>query len=302
MHDLETDGGGLSGSGAGSGPGSGAGMLRSRMRPRSPAGRVPYWAIAILALQLTGGAVAIATGAGTDMDVANAWCSPSAIRWLGCDQLGRDLFFRLLAAAPVSIALALAAVGGGTTAGGLIGLAAGLSKGWSAEVLAGAIDALCAFPRLLLALLASSFAGGLLIGAETAATILALGGMVVPGMAMVARLEARDALGRSYVRSSISLGAGNWHLMTNHVGPAVTASLVTRAVSSVSGVIAAEAALGFVGMGLPDDIPGWGSIMRHGLAAADSWPVASIAASVMLTATVASLSALADTLLGRRLR
>src|SRR5215469_180673 len=180
------------------------------------------------------------------IDLGRALAPPSRTHPLGCDALGRDLLARILWGARISIGIAAAVVGVSLLVGSLIGGAAALAGGLTDELLMRAVDVLLAFPGILLA--------------------IALAAMGWTGYARLVRGEILSLRERDYVQAARGLGASPGRLLLLHLMPAVAAPVAVQASFGVSGIIIAEAALSFLGLGIPPPQPTWGGMLDEGRA------------------------------------
>ncbi len=187
---------------------------------------------------------------------------------LGGDSLGRDLWARLLYGARSSLLVAMAAVLGALLIGGLVGGVAGLSGGWVDELLMRLSDFVLVLPAMyvVLALRASLP----IVLPATAVFALIAGVLAAVGWPMVARgVRAIVAVERSreYAHAAVAAGAGRWRLLVRHLLPAAWGFLATQATLLLSAFILAEATLSYVGMGFPDPMPSWGTMLQESASA-----------------------------------
>ncbi|AKS31566.1 ABC transporter permease [Mycolicibacterium goodii] len=200
---------------------------------------------------------------------------------LGTDNLGRDVLSRLIYGARISlfVGLAVALISG--TIGALVGIVAGYRGGWADRVLMRLADVQLAFPAILLALAVVAFLGnGLWV------VIIVLGVTNWVSYARVARSSVLSLRERDYVLEARAIGVGSATIMRRHLLPNVLASLITIAALNVASAIVVESALSFLGLGVPADIPTWGSMLADGqLYLGTSWWIAVFPGlALMLTA------------------
>jgi len=184
--------------------------------------------------------------------------SPSASHWMGTDELGRDIFSRVLYGARVSLLVSLCVVLGCGTIGLSIGLLAGYSGGaFDRVVNLLLINAFLSFPGVLLAIAFAAF-----FGPGIGKVILAL---VVTGWAGYARLARAQVLKvkeAEYVLAARSLGASPLRLMLRHLLPNILQPVLVHATIGMAGAILAEATLSFLGLGVLAPIPSWGAMLN----------------------------------------
>ncbi|WP_159998939.1 ABC transporter permease [Roseomonas sp. 18066] len=182
--------------------------------------------------------------------------APSALHWLGTDEVGRDVVSRLMAGAGTSCLVALLTVTLAVLLGGAIGLVAGFARGWADRLLMLVNDALLAFPGILLAL-------GLLavLGASQWGIIAALGLAYAPTVARIVRGSVLSIREREFVEASRAIGNSELYTLWRHVLPGTASPLIVLATSMFGWAILAESALSFLGLGVPPPAPTWGNML-----------------------------------------
>jgi peptide/nickel transport system permease protein len=193
------------------------------------------------------------------IDVANRLAGPSAEHLMGTDQLGRDLFTRLLFGARIALVVALPATLIAALIGSLFGLIAGYIGGATDHAILLFFDVIRSFPSLLLAIAIIALTGPSLF---MLVTIIAL--TSVPSYGRLIRAQTIKARKEEYVTASRALGASSPRVMTLHLLPNVIAPLFIQAAMDIPVVITFEAGLSFLGLGVPPPTPSWGTILREG--------------------------------------
>jgi peptide/nickel transport system permease protein len=215
---------------------------------------------------------------------AHKLLGPSAAHWFGTNQLGRDLYARVVYGTASSVTSALIAVSIGVFAGGLIGLLAGFLGGWVDIVLARLVDVLLAIPSLLLAVIIVTS-----LGFSTKNVAIATGLSVVAVFARVMRAEVIKTRQAIFVEAAFLLGGSQWHILLRHVLPNASRSVLTLAVLQFGLSILVIASLAFLGYGDPPPASDWGlliSIGRNYL----KWPWLVYAPAFVTIATVLSVN------------
>jgi peptide/nickel transport system permease protein len=198
--------------------------------------------------------------------------NPSWQHWLGTDTIGRDTLSRIMIGSRTSLVIGLGAVTLAAVAGMGLGLVAGYFGGWIYAVIMRFIDALMAFPMILLALMMVALMGSSIIN-----VIIAL---AVGGLAGYARLMAAQVLSikeNDYVLAAHSLGASNLRTMFRHVFPNTIPALIVLVTMALGGTILAEAGLSFLGLGIQEPTAAWGGMVNTGRQYLLNYPILSIA-------------------------
>lgn len=183
---------------------------------------------------------------------------PGGEYWFGTDFLGRDVFARVLWGARVSLVVGLAVAVCAVVLGLVIGLLAGYVRALDQPVMR-AMDGLMAIPGILLAIALVSVSGATLVTVIVA--------IVVPEIPRVVRLVRSVVLSvreEPYVEAAIAVGTPVPLILTRHVLPNTVAPLIVQATYICGSAMLTEAILGFLGAGIPPEIPSWGNIMSEG--------------------------------------
>ena len=181
---------------------------------------------------------------------------PGNAFWFGTDDFGRDVFSRVVYGARISLQIGLAAVLLGTSVGALVGLGSGYVGGRTDLVIQRVMDAMMAFPTLVLALAVVAA-----LGASLPNVVLAVALTLIPVANRVVRSVALSVRETDYVTAARGLGGSAWRVLFVHVLPNCFAPYVVIATANLGTAILAEAALGFLGLGVPPPTPAWGSML-----------------------------------------
>ncbi|MBI3977201.1 MAG: ABC transporter permease [Chloroflexi bacterium] len=200
--------------------------------------------------------------------------------WLGTDVNGNDILTDLMYGARLSLAIASATVALGASIGVVTGLVAGFYGRFIDEILMRLVDVILAFPILLLAILVL-----FLLGRGVVNVILVLSFVGWIPFARLVRGEVLSTREKDYVVAARAIGAGNARIMFRHILPNVVAPAVVLATFAVPQVIIIEAALSFLGLGVPITVPSWGAMLASGrdLLAIAPWVATFPGLAIMLT-------------------
>ena len=188
---------------------------------------------------------------------------PSALHFLGTDQLGRDLLSRIIFGTRITLIVSITAV----LVGDLIGFVWGIASGYLGQrfdlISQRVVDVLMSFPGLILALLLL-----VVLGAGLVTVIIAISVTRIPSATRITRAVVLSIKQTSYVEAAKMIGASHVRIMARHVAPQVVAPILVVATLHLGGAIFAESALSFLGMGIPPPAPSWGNMLGGVLAAA----------------------------------
>ncbi|MEW2482838.1 ABC transporter permease [Mycobacterium sp. NPDC049093] len=191
-----------------------------------------------------------------DIDVPSALQGPGTAHWFGTDELGRDVFSRVLVAIAASLRVAVVSVTLAAVIGVLIGVLAGYRGGWIDTVVMRIVDVMFAFPVLLLALAIVA-----VLGPGITTTMLAIGIVYIPIFARVARASALGVRVEPFVAVSRSMGTGDGYILIRHILPNIAGPLIVQLSLSLAFAILAEAALSFLGLGIQPPQPSLGRMI-----------------------------------------
>jgi peptide/nickel transport system permease protein len=186
---------------------------------------------------------------------------PTGLHWFGLDELGRDIFSRILSGARVSLMVGLIVVGVSATVGIVLGSIAGYFGGRVDEGISRVIDVLLAFPGLLLAIALVA-----VLGPSLTNVILALALIGWVGYARLVRGQVLRAREFEFVQAARALGASTPRILVRHIVPSVLPAVTVQATLGMAGAILAEASLSFLGLGVQPPTPSWGTMLSYGKA------------------------------------
>jgi len=191
-----------------------------------------------------------------DVNVPDALQGPSGAHWFGTDELGRDVFSRVLVATQASLRVAVISVTFAVIVGVTIGVVSGYRGGWLDTIFMRVVDVMFAFPVLLLALAVVA-----ILGPGVTTTILAIGIVYTPIFARVARASTLSVRVEPYVSVSRSIGTGHLYILGRHIVPNIAGPLVVQTSLSLAFAILSEAALSFLGLGIQPPQPSLGRMI-----------------------------------------
>ena len=186
---------------------------------------------------------------------------PTGLHWFGLDELGRDIFARILSGARISLLVGLVVVGVSSTVGIFMGSIAGYFGGRIDEMISRVMDILLAFPGLLLAIAMVA-----VLGPSLTNVILALSLIGWVGYARLVRAQVLRAREFEFVQAARALGATTPRILGRHIIPTALPAVTVQATLGMGGAILAEAALSFLGLGVQPPTPSWGTMLSYGKA------------------------------------
>jgi ABC-type dipeptide/oligopeptide/nickel transport system permease subunit len=214
---------------------------------------------------------------------------PSSAHWLGTDDIGRDILTRIMYGARISMAAAFMIVGFALLASVPIGLTAGYFGGRVDSLLMRIMDAMFAFPPLVLALTVAALLGRSLLNESIAIAIV-----FVPGFVRLLRGQVLAVREEQFIEASRSLGAGPWRMLRRHIFPNVASPLIVQVALALGYALLAEAGLSFLGLGVQPPSASWGSMLSEAyqFIFTDSWPL--IVPGVAIALTVLAFNLVGD--------
>lgn len=227
----------------------------------------------------------------TRMDIRARLSGPSKAHILGTDQLGRDLFFRVVLGAQTSIMIAGAAVLMSVVIGLPLGIISGYFGGVVDNVLMRLVDTLLSFPALLLALTISA-----VLGPNLTNTIIAIGIAFTPFLARIIRGEALRVSQMPYVEAARAAGTPDGLMIVRHILPNVMPAIIVQGTISLAFAVLAEAGLSFLGLGTQPPDASWGLMIQASRDYLDIAPWTALVPGAAVALTVLGLNMFGDTL------
>jgi peptide/nickel transport system permease protein len=226
------------------------------------------------------------------LDVLNRFAGPSSAHWLGSDQLGRDLFSRIVHGASVAMAVSLTAIVIALSVGTLLGMLAACLPTRSERFVLVVFDVISSFPSLVLALAIVA-----VFGPSTAIVVGIAAITLMPNFGRVARAQTLTLLGAPFLDAERILGASSTRVVVHHILPNILGPLIVLASMDIPVVITIEAGLSFLGLGVRPPLASWGVLIQDGYQSlSDSW------IPVIVSSLALAVATLGFTLFGEALR
>ncbi len=215
------------------------------------------------------------------VDVAGRLAPPSAAHWLGTDELGRDVFSRIIYGARTSLTVGFTVVLVGGAIGTLIGAVAAYARGFVEEALMRATDLMFCFPPIILAM---AIAAALGIGTRN--TVIAMLVVWWPKFARLARSLVLGQRSLEYVAAAQTIGFAPSHILFRQILPNAVGPLVVLVTLDLGNAILVFAGLSFLGLGVVPPTPEWGSMVSEGRELVEQWWVATFPGLAILTVVI----------------
>ncbi|NOE27040.1 ABC transporter permease subunit [Ruegeria sp. HKCCD6157] len=227
----------------------------------------------------------------TKINPRDRFQSPSAQHLMGTDQLGRDLFARVLHGGRIALFVALVSTAVSLVIGIVLGLIAGYGPRWLDNLMILLFDAMKSFPTVMLALALVT-----LMGPSLTAVMVVVVLVTVPGYARIIRTQTIALKTSEYVTAAQSMGASSARILRVHILPNVIGPLVILASMDIPVVIGIEAGMSFLGLGVRPPTPSWGSILNDGFTNIRDTAWIAIAGGLPIIITTLGFTFLGETL------
>lgn len=224
-----------------------------------------------------------------EQNILNAYQGPSSEHWFGTDNLGRDIFIRMLVGGRNSLSISFEGVILGTFVGVMLGVCAGYFGGVVDTLISRLLDILLAFPGLLLAIAVVAVLGN---GMQN--TVIAISIFSIPTVARMVRSEVLSLRGNEYIAASRVMGESNARIIFTHIIPNAVSQIIVNVTLQLGTAILIASSLSFLGLGVTPPDPEWGSMLSQARDVLRSYPMQAMIPGIAITLVVMSFSLVGD--------
>ncbi|MBQ6520479.1 MAG: ABC transporter permease [Anaerolineaceae bacterium] len=225
----------------------------------------------------------------TQMDILNMFAPPSAQHIFGCDDLGRDIFSRILIGARYSLSCGILATLIGVVIGMAIGAVAGFFGGKVDNIVMRILDVIQAIPGMVMMIVMSA-----VLGPGFVNTIFAMAFGTIPGMARMLRAQMLKVRENEYIEASVSINCSKFRIIMDHLIPNCMSPMIVQATMGVAQTITTASGLSFIGLGVQPPIPEWGAMLSGARQFIRQAPHLVIFPGLAIAVTVLALNMMGD--------
>ena len=225
----------------------------------------------------------------TEMDFMNMFATPSKAHLFGCDDLGRDIFSRILIGARYSLSCGILATLIGTVIGMAIGAIAGFFGGKTDNIIMRVLDVIQAIPGMVMMIVMSAVLGPGFIN-----TIIAMAFGTIAGMARMLRAQMLKVRENEYIEASVSINCSKFRIIMDHLIPNCMSPMIVQATMGVAQTITTASGLSFIGLGVQPPAPEWGAMLSGSRQFIRQAPHLVIFPGLAIAVTVLALNMMGD--------
>lgn len=224
-----------------------------------------------------------------EMIMKDRLLAPCAAHWFGTDNLGRDIFSRIMYGGRYSLSLGVLSVCVSLFFGVILGAVSGFFGGWVDNLIMRILDVIQVIPTILIAIIMSS-----ILGSGFLPTIVALAVPSISGFARVLRAQFLKVSQNEFVEAAVSLSVSKVKIMLRHILPNAWAPLIVSATMGVANSVLNASSLSFIGLGIPKNIPEWGAMLSSSRDFMRDFPHMVIIPGLFICITVLALNIVGD--------
>lgn len=214
---------------------------------------------------------------------------PNAEHWFGTDELGRDIFARILYGARYSLAIGVGSVAIGLVTGVILGALAGYYGGFVDQIVMRTNDILFSIPNIMIAVVIVS-----LLGTSTVNLLIALSFTACTAFTRIARAAVMTIRGQEYIESAYAMGLPTWKIILKHIIPNCLSPIIVQVTLNIGTTIIAASSLSFLGIGVPAPAPEWGAMLSAGRSHIRDASYICVIPGIAIMMTVLALNLLGD--------
>ena len=223
------------------------------------------------------------------VELTNPLASPSWEHWLGTDTMGRDIFSRIIYGARTALTVGLVTTGISAIIGSILGMISAFFGRWVSMIIMRLVDTFMCIPMILLAMLVAAVLGK---GMQNVIIALTIGS--IPLYIRMMNGVALSVIQNDYILASKAMGVSNWRIILNHIFPNAISPIIVQITLQLGFLILAEAGLSFLGIGIQQPTPAWGSMVVEGMARLRVFPILTLAPGIAVILAVFGFNLVGD--------